>query len=251
MFTGLISFSLITSVALTGSTLQTPILPNTEVSIPIKKKGEKRETIKKTRPIIQDWKTRLKNKDTQIDTFVSKSISLSDKNYEPTDLVSVGGVNEIGEAGRVNKIRKVARESLWNMARDFHITFWEPLIVISAYRSAAYQKRMWDLGKCTDSLCAPPGHSEHQLWIAVDLFDATTEEEYYKNPKYVAYIKWLQRYAHLYGWTQSYQKWEDIDEYEIEPWHWRYVWVELATKLKKLDMTLTEYNRLQYVMDWR
>ena len=89
----------------------------------MEKKGEKRETIKKTRPIIQDWKTRLKNKDTQIDTFVSKSISLSDKNYEPTDLVSVGGVNEIGEAGRVNKIRKVARESLWNMARDFHITF--------------------------------------------------------------------------------------------------------------------------------
>lgn len=65
---------------------------------------------------------------------------------------------------------------------------------------------MWDLGKCTDSLCAPPGHSEHQLGLAVDLFDATTEEEYYKNPKYVAYVGWLKRYAHLYGWTQSYQK---------------------------------------------
>lgn len=123
MFTGVLSLSLISTIALTGGTLQTASLQNTEVSIPLEKKDEKKEILKNPRPIIQDWKTRLKNKDTQIDTFVSKSISLTDKNYEPTDLVSVGGIAEISEAGRANKIRKVARESLWSMARDFHITF--------------------------------------------------------------------------------------------------------------------------------
>ena len=65
---------------------------------------------------------------------------------------------------------------------------------------------MWDLGKCTDSLCAPPGYSEHQLGLAVDLFDATTATEYYKNARYRKYIAWLTLHAHEYGYTQSYQK---------------------------------------------
>ncbi len=238
MIASLLSIGLISLASMSGSAIPADIPTPAKI-----------ET--KMIPVIQDWKTRLKNQDAQIDTFVSKTISLTDPNYEPTDLVSVGGIPEIGEAGRVNKIRKVARDSLWMMARDFDLTFWQPMIVISAYRSAAYQQRMWDLGKCTDSLCAPPGHSEHQLGLAVDLFDASTVEDYYKNPKYVAYVKWLQKYAHLYGWTQSYQNWEDIDEYEVEPWHWRYVGVELATKLHKLGWTLTQYNRFQYLMDWR
>ena len=92
------------------------------------------------------------------------------------------------------------------MARDFQKEFGDPLIVISGYRSAAYQTRMWDLGKCTDTLCAPPGYSEHQLGLAVDLFDATTATEYYKNVRYRKYIAWLTLHAHEYGYTQSYQK---------------------------------------------
>jgi LAS superfamily LD-carboxypeptidase LdcB len=92
------------------------------------------------------------------------------------------------------------------MASAFDTRFAVPLTVISGYRSAAYQQRLWDLGRCSDSLCAPPGYSEHQLGLAIDLFDVSNETEFYRNTTYRQYISWLQSHAHLYGWTQSYQK---------------------------------------------
>lgn len=182
--------------------------------------------------------------DESIYRFVSRTTPLTSVYYIPKNLTSLSGAY-INEAGRRSLIRSDAKEALDRMAEDFFITFSEKLVVISAYRSAAYQQRLWDLGRCTDSLCAPPGHSEHQLWLAVDFFDATTESEFYTNPRYVRYIAWLKRYAHLYGWTQSYQKWESIDEYEIEPWHWRYVGIDMATRLYNLGWTYTEYVRFQ------
>lgn len=103
-------------------------------------------------------------------------------------------------------LRKDARDSLWELASGFQSKFNIPLTVISGYRSAAYQQRLWDLGRCRDSLCAPPGYSEHQLGLAVDLFDATTEKEFQTNPTLRKYTDWLTSNAHLYGWTQSYQK---------------------------------------------
>jgi hypothetical protein len=53
---------------------------------------------------------------------------------------------------------------------------------------------------------AQPGYSEHQLGLAVDVFDASNEKEFTSNSNYRKYVKWLQNNAHIYGWTQSYQK---------------------------------------------
>ena len=126
--------------------------------------------------------------DESIYRFVSRDRPLSEKNYEPDDLESISGAY-INTAGRSSlKLRKVARDALWDMAADFEARFSVPLTVISTYRSAKYQQRMWDLGKCSDSLCAPPGSSEHQLGLAMDLFDATTEREYLENFNYRRYI---------------------------------------------------------------
>lgn len=179
--------------------------------------------------------------------FVSRSVPLTDKWYKPSPLMSISG-SYINEAGRKSLLREDARDALWELWKAFHDEFNTSLTVISGYRSATYQQRLWDLGRCTDSLCAPPWYSEHQLGLAIDLFDATTEEDFVKNPRYVRYIQWLQQNAHLYWWTQSYQKWEAIDEYEIEPWHWRYIWVEMATRLKNLGWTYTEYIRFNETM---
>ncbi len=137
--------------------------------------------------------------------FVSRSMPLSQITYTPTDLVSISG-SLINQAGRSSLLRKDARNALWNLASAFQSEFGVPLTVISGYRSAAYQQRLWDLGRCTDSLCAPPGYSEHQLGLAVDLFDASSEREFITNPTYRKYVAWLKTNAHLYGWTQSYQK---------------------------------------------
>lgn len=137
--------------------------------------------------------------------FVSRTTPLSDRNYTPSDLVSISG-SLINEAGRNSQLRRDARDALWNMASGFVYDMGTTLTVISGYRSAAYQQRLWDLGRCSDSLCAPPGYSEHQLGLAVDLFDASSEKEFTSNPTYRKYVKWLENNAYEYGWTQSYQK---------------------------------------------
>ena len=137
--------------------------------------------------------------------FVSRSVPLSNKGYIPSPLASLSGTY-INEAGRNSQLRRDARDALWVLAEAFEQRFGEPLIVVSGYRSAAYQQRLWDLGRCSDSLCAPPGYSEHQLGLAVDLFDASTEKEFQTNLRYKRYVAWLQANAHLYGWHQSYQK---------------------------------------------
>ena len=186
--------------------------------------------------------------DSSIFRFVSRDTPLGDKKYEPDDLVSISG-SHINMAGRSGlKLRKEARDSLWVMAADFEKKYGVPLTVISTYRSAAYQQRMWDLGKCTNSLCAPPWYSEHQLGLAMDVFDASTERDYEENQNYKRYITWLKNNAQRYGWTQSYQKGEAIDTYEVEPWHWRYVGVDMATKLRNLGWTYTEYVRFQEII---
>jgi D-alanyl-D-alanine carboxypeptidase len=55
------------------------------------------------------------------------------------------------------------------------------------------------------------------------------------------YYKWLDENAYKYGFHNTYQKWLEIDWYEIEPWHWRYMWVELATYLKDNNLTIAEF----------
>lgn len=182
--------------------------------------------------------------DASILRFVSRSTPLSKKTYAPSDLMSISGVL-INQAWRSSQLRKEARDTLWNMAEWFYKEFGVPLTVISGYRSAAYQQRLWDLGRCTDSLCAPPGYSEHQLGLAVDLFDASTEKEFETNPTLRKYITWVKTNAYKYGWTQSYQKGVEIDEYEVEPWHYRYVGTTMANRLYNLGWTYTEFVRFQ------
>lgn len=86
------------------------------------------------------------------------------------------------------------------------------------------------------------GTSEHQTGLAVDLcceatnyqnnFDIVDTEEY----------AWLLENAHLYGWILRYPEDKtDITGYNFEPWHFRYVGVELATYLKENDIVLEEY----------
>ncbi len=187
--------------------------------------------------------------DGSISRFVTKSIPLTDREYEPDDLVSITGAS-LEQGGRYSTLRRGARDALTDMARDFEREFGKPLVVVSGYRSAKYQQRLWDLGRCTDTLCAPPGYSEHQLGLAIDIFDATNEDDYMANTNRRKYIAWVQKNAHTYGYTQSYQQWPSHDAYDIEPWHWRYVSIALATKLYHLRMTYSEYVEFESMLSF-
>ena len=88
---------------------------------------------------------------------------------------------------------------------------------------------------------AVPGTSEHQLGLAVDIVDASwpyLEEEQEKQPAQ----KWLMEHCWEYGFILRYPKNKtDVTGIIYEPWHYRYVGLELAKELYESGLTLEEY----------
>ena len=179
--------------------------------------------------------------DDNIQKFVWVNQPFSNKSYEPTDLVSLQWRSHISAQAR-HTFRKEAADALEKMANDFYAQFWTNIVVASAYRSYNYQKNSISESCKQSWRCAREWESEHQLWLAVDLWEATNEQKFLS--KYQKYYNWLHDNAHLYWFHQSYQNWREFDGYYIEPRHWRYLWIELATKLHKKDITFTQYVNL-------
>lgn len=109
-----------------------------------------------------------------------------------------------------------------------------PLLVLSAYRSFGTQaglKSSYSVtyGKGTaNQFSADQGYSEHQLGSTVDFTSPEAPESlaaFEASPGFA----WLQQHAHEYGFVLSYPKGNKYFTYE--PWHWRYVGVELAKRL--------------------
>ena len=83
---------------------------------------------------------------------------------------------------------------------------------------------------------AKKGHSEHQLGLAVDL--NTTQNSFEKTKQY----KWLKQNSYKYGFIERYPKGKEfITGYAFEPWHYRYLGVDIATKIFEENITYEEY----------
>lgn len=191
--------------------------------------------------------------DLSFQKYVSPNSSLLDEQYVPPELVDLEkiGWGNIVVQNNEGKLRREAASALADLAVAFNKQFSKPLVVVSSYRWYAYQKNLlaWYKEKYgvwrAQWFSAKPGHSEHQLGLAVDLFNASTDwQDWYKDD-----FAWMRAHAHEFGFTQSYQKWITIDGYVVEPRHWRYVGVDLATYLWGNKMTLSEYVRFWRV--WR
>lgn len=123
------------------------------------------------------------------------------------------------------------------------------IIVDSAFRSGNYQQMILDKlisekGNEAYKLIALPGASEHQTGLAVDF-------AIYENGIYNDDIKeddkeaiWLKDNAWKYGFILRYPKGkEDITGFNFEPWHYRFVGLELALELYQTNQTLEEYKK--------
>ena len=123
------------------------------------------------------------------------------------------------------------------------------IIVDSAFRSGNYQQMILDKvisekGNEAYKLVALPGTSEHQTGLAVDF-------AIYENGIYNDDIKeddkeaiWLKDNAWKYGFILRYPKGkEDITGFNFEPWHYRFVGLELAFELYQTNQTLEEYKK--------
>ncbi|MEX0931195.1 MAG: M15 family metallopeptidase [Candidatus Paceibacterota bacterium] len=120
-------------------------------------------------------------------------------------------------------------KSMQDTAEAEGIALW----VRSAYRSFEYQAELKaqyqvNFGSGANAFSADQGYSEHQLGTAVDF---TTRgiggglSGFGNTPAYT----WLVRNAHRFGFTLSYP--ENNQYYVFEPWHWRFVGIDLATHL--------------------
>jgi len=107
------------------------------------------------------------------------------------------------------------------------------LLVLSAYRSFGTQEQLKSAytivyGEGANQFSADQGYSEHQLGTTVDLTNSIVGNTFLSFETSKTY-PWLLENAHQFGFTQSYP--EDNSYYEFEPWHWRYVGIDLAKTL--------------------
>jgi zinc D-Ala-D-Ala carboxypeptidase len=201
------------------------------------------EKIVEEKVIKTERKKWLLHDDDSIQKFVSPNVAFYDLSYVPERLFGIDHEYIIDVKGD-SQLRPEALAALYRMAEVFYSEFEVQIPLVSTYRSYNYQKWIKDRG-CPDSLCAKAGHSEHQTWLAIDLWETTTNALFLSNQNYKIYFEWLQGNAHRFGYHNSYQNGLAIDGYEKEPWHWRYVGAELAWILKEQQITLTEYYQLR------
>ena len=141
-----------------------------------------------------------------------------------------------------------------------------PLVIISAFRSVAYQQTVFDRnvqevmtknGISEDEAIAEvkktvtePGYSEHHTGLAVDVVDESWYNNYPDEVLEAGFgnqpgAKWLAKNAPNYGFIIRYPKGkEKITMIDYEPWHLRYVGEESAKYITKNNLTLEEYLNL-------
>lgn len=133
--------------------------------------------------------------------------------------------------------------------------------ICSAYRSVERQEQVfgesmkervkdgmsyWDAFNETSLNVAVPGTSEHALGLALDLI-SNQYTELDERQETTAEAKWLKENCHKYGFILRYPPEKtNITGIIYEPWHYRYVGVEDATKIMKLGITLEEYLQDYY-----
>lgn len=140
----------------------------------------------------------------------------------------------------------VALEQMFSDAKEEGLVF----IAVSGYRSFErqaflYENAVEENGP-SQKLVAEPGYSEHQTGLAMDVSTASIEYELVEAFGSTPEGLWLEEHAHVYGYIIRYQAGkEGITGYDYEPWHLRYVGIELAERLVEDELSLDEYHNLR------
>ena len=141
-----------------------------------------------------------------------------------------------------------AKEALNRMFADAKAEKNLDMWVCSGFRSYNVQKNLYnnyvkrDGVKNADRYSARPGYSEHQTGLA---FDINYADSRFAGTEQAI---WLAENAYKYGFILRYPEGkEHITGYKYEPWHYRYIGVENATKIFSSGLTLEEYFGLTSV----
>ncbi len=140
----------------------------------------------------------------------------------------------------------LALEEMFKTAKkEAKITF----VTVSGYRSFPKQQLVYgNKVKATGSekkaqeYVAPPGASEHQLGLAMDVGAKGAPSGLNGSFGKTKAGKWLKENAHRFGFIIRYpQEWEEVTGYKYEPWHIRYVGIEHAAAMHEQKIPMETY----------
>ena len=171
--------------------------------------------------------------------LVNREYTVSEA-YEPADL-------EMSDVpGQVRRMRREAAAALREMFQVCKEETGLTLLSISGYRSYEKQEGIYkrklrtvkgNVAKAQEFV-APPGASEHQLGVAMDV------GQKHKIHLEISFGeteggKWCRENCWRFGYILRYDEpWEEITGYKYEPWHFRYVGKEYAKEIHEANIPL-------------
>ncbi len=184
------------------------------------------------------------SKPEDIQVLTNKQLSLP-PDYEPEDLVQP----EVawGPISNYRYLRQEAAEALENL---FNEALEEGISLYgrTGYRSYQAQEEIFinfvnNHGyQEARTFSAKPGQSEHQTGLAMDITAESVDYRLSGDFGETEEGQWVGENAHKHGFIIRYPKEkEEITGYIYEPWHLRYVGVDLATELYESGLTMEEY----------
>ena len=116
----------------------------------------------------------------------------------------------------------------------------------SAYRSYQTQENLYNNYKKSNGYAwaekwsAHPGNSEHQTGLALDVCskDTYTIQKFEGTDEF----DWMKENSYKYGFILRYPEGKEyITGYNYEPWHYRYVGIDVAKYIYENNITFEEY----------
>ncbi len=172
--------------------------------------------------------------------------SLLDEDYIPGDLTKDLKCRKISyDPIQMREVAANALYALFDAAEEDGIY----LYAHSGYRSYRTQNTMYynrlkkNNGK-DDGVVAVPGSSDHQTGLGIDVINkAGIGKKFTEAFGDTKHGKWLAENCWDYGFIIRYQKdKEEITEIVYEPWHLRYVGVQVAQYMRDQNLCLEEFT---------
>lgn len=168
--------------------------------------------------------------------------------FVPSDLITPNvGTRKASLEDKID-LTKEAAEALEKMFYDASLKKGYVLYAVSGYRTYGmqqlnYSAKVQQTGSASVAgrTVAPPGASEHQLGLAMDI-QSNKFKSLNANFAETEEGQWLLKNACNYGFILRYPKDKsEITGFAYEPWHYRYVGISHAKTIKQLNLTLEEY----------
>ena len=187
---------------------------------------------------LDEWYMVLVNRDHRLpDDY--KGIDLISKGDHRLNDVTYSALDRVMSAGKKAGYNYV----LYSGYRSYSHQYNNYYNKINYYKNNGYSED--DAIRLTNQYHAPPGASEHHTGLAADVCIPSIVNKYaclHENYEYTDEYKWFSANAHKFGFILRYRKGdESITGYNFEPWHYRFVGVDIATEIYKRDITLEEY----------